>query len=521
MSFVRTLIFALVAVALGAYIYLYETPKAEKEAKGEGVVEFDAAKASRVRLSYPDDSTIELEKDGGQWKLVAPIAAPADNNAVDRFLEGVRDTRIERRLKKEEVESLAAYGLDKPTGTQGRLEITLEDGTTVPPVIMGNTTPVDHFAFGRVEGSDDVLVTPLLIHTSIKKTPFDFRKKRLFDVQPDQIGRISIHKGADRIELERSGEKNWNLILPKNDAADSQAAESIAGAFDTIEALAYFDGPGVNLDSLGLSEPTLTVTAHLAGGEQVGFKLGKEAADQPAGFYLQRSSDGQVAKVADWVAQKFGPSLDDLRSRALTACKPDDVVKITFTQGQDSYSLLREAAGKAWTMEPAPQEGHTVKQRIVDNLLRGLVDMKGDKIAGDAAGDADKARFGLDAPQARVELATKTGVCGVITAAKAPEAKAEAAEGAAATAGTKDASAPADAADPAAATEDEALAQALGRAAPPPKPAAPAPQYYLQGRDRSAVVTAGAHLFSRLAMKRDELVDAPPEPAPAKQDAGD
>ncbi|HYC57522.1 MAG TPA: DUF4340 domain-containing protein [Candidatus Binatia bacterium] len=548
MSFVRTLLVALVAVGLGAWIYLYEAPRLEQESKGDHVVAFDTARASHVLLTYPDQTKIELKKEGADWKVVAPITASADNDAVDRFLDGVRDTVVERRLKKDEIESLAAYGLDKPAGTQGRLEVTLEDGTKLVPVIIGNTTPVDHFAFARLEGSDEVLVTPLLIHTTIKKTPFDFRKKKLFEVQPDQIGRISIHAKDERIELERGGEKKWNLVLPKPDAADPQAAESIAGAFDTIDALAFLEGPDVDPAKLGLAEPTLTVTAHLTSGEKVGFKLGAEAPDQPAGLYLQRTGDGQIAKVPDWVPQKFGASSADLRSRAVTTCKPDDVVRMTFVQPADTYTLTREGPGKAWTMDPPPAQGQTIKQRIVDNLLRGLVDMKGDHIAGDAADDAERARFGLDAPVAKVELATKSAPCGIISAAKAAAAQpdtaahadqageasnAEAGSGnraAGADAPTVATGQPADAASGDAELARKAVMDALGDrssappsdegdAPPPAAPSVPPPRYYLQGRDRTAVVTAGEHLYSRLAMKRSELLDEPgPAPAAGKTD---
>ncbi len=316
----------------------------------------------------------------------------------------------------------------------------------------------------RVEGNDDVLLTPLLFHTTIKKTGFDFRSKSLVHVNPQAITRLTIEKAGRKIELEKKTD-DWALLSPINDRADAEAVRALVSTLPTIEALAYFEGPEIDRAKFGLDSPSLSVTAALAATGKVAFKLGVADEAAPAGSFFERVQDGpdaadpttaQVAKVADWVATTYGVEANDVRDRKLVRCDADAVVKMAFTRDGETFTLAREGAGKPWSIEPAGDGA--VVQRITDNALASLVDLKGDKLIGDAGDVAAKAAYALDKPLARVELSTKDGLCGAITGASR-------------------------------------------------EPGATTPVFYLQSDDRSAVLTASASQMSRLSMKRAEFVE--------------
>lgn len=448
---------AVAALGLCLYIYLFEVPKMQIEAKGDHVVEFEPAQTERIRLSYPNAAPLELTKKDGRWSLVAPVQAPADTNAVDLFLGAVRDATVERRIPSGEAGSAAGYGLDKEIGSQARLELTTAGGTVLPAVIVGNTTPVDFHAFVRVEGSDDVLVTPLIFHTSVRKTPFDFRTKTLLTVDPQSILRLTLDNGSDKIVLEKKGE-DWNLISPIADRADVEATLALTAALPTIEALAYFDGAEVDRKRFGLAPPSLVVKADVGEGEPVGFGLGAKGEEAPAGFYFERNGDAQVAKVGDWVAGTYGVTVNDVRDRRMLLCFPAAVLRMVFTRDGETFTLSREGIGKPWTMDGAAA-GESVSQRIADITLESLAQLKGDKVVGDGADAAAGAAYGLDRPLARVELDTKDGPCGGVTA------------------GSRE-------------------------------PGAASPVFYLKGDGRSAVVTASASQMSRLTLKRADFLES-------------
>jgi len=470
-SFIRTSLIAVLAVGLGLYIYFFEAPKMLQEAKGDHIVDVEAAQIEHIRLTYPAAKPVELVKMDGTWRLLSPIDAAADANQVDQFITALRDATIERRIPKDEAENLKSYGLDTDTGTQGRLELTLAGGRTLPAIVVGNTTPVDFHAFVRVEGKDEVLLTPLIFHTSIKKTGFDFRNKTLLHVDPQAISRLTLDKPGQKIVLERKGD-DWTLLSPTSDRADAETARGLVSTLPTIEAIAYFDGPEVNRPKFGLDAPSLTVTADVTGAAPVSFKLGTADEEPPAGTYFERGSDAQVAKVAAWAPTSYGIGANDVRDRRLVRCKASDVVRMTFTRDGDTFTLVREANGKPWSIEPAG-EGSVV-QRIADNELMSLVELKGDKLVGDATDTAGRAAYGLDKPLGRVELSTKAGLCGAISGGSKAPGVAE-------------------------------------------------PEYFLQSDDRSAVLAASTSQMSRLSLKRPEFVEMKvpaakvPGPATEKQ----
>lgn len=481
MSFLRTSLIALLAIGLGLYIYAVEAPQMAMEAKGDHVIDIEPAEVEHMKLTYPDTGPLELARKDGSWRLTAPIDAAADNHIVDLFIGALRDAIVERRIPKAEAEALASYGLEGSTGTRARLELTMAGGKALPAIVVGNTTPVDFHAFVRVEGNDEVLVTPLIFHTSVKKTAFEFRNKTLLHVVPQTIARLTIEKPGARIELEKDGNR-WKMLAPVSDRADAEAVRSLVSTMPDIEAIAYFEGAEIHRDKFGLDAPSLSVTAGLDDGGKVAFTLGVADQEAPAGSYFERIQDGpgapqaspdvttgRVAKVADWVASTFGVNANDVRDRQLLDCAADQVVKMAYTRDGDTFTLGREGAGKPWTIEPAG-EGAVV-QRITDNALQALIDLRGDSLIGDAADEASRATYGLDKPLARVELSDKNGPCGAITAGSTA-------------------------------------------------PGAATPVFHLQSDDRTAVLTASASQMSRLSMRRAEFVEMKADAA-AKESPGE
>ncbi len=476
MSFVRTLLLALVAAGLGAYLWFVEAPKLAQEAKADLLLEVDPATAEKVRLSYPDGTGIEVVKEDGQWMLTAPVRYRADNSTVENFLTTVKDTKIERRVARADAGALANYGLEGDTGTQARVEVTAAGGKPLPAIVLGIATPVGYQAFARREGTDEVLVIPLLLQSTVKKSPDELRFKTMFDTGSAGVKKVTIEKPGETIVLERVGTGDdiaWTMRAPKEDTADTESVRSMLDSLATIDAVAFFDGDKADRKAFGLEDGATRFTAERDDGAAVAFTLGKEATDQPAGFYFERASDRQVAKVSDWVATKFAPDANDLRDKRLLSCNADEIVSLAFSISGESFTLSRDAAGKPWKIAP-DVEGQTLNQRLVDNAVSSLVLARADAVIGDSASDADLGTWALDKPVARLDVTATTGPCASLAAS--PLEPAPAPEG-----------------DPAAARR------------------AAMKQFAVKKAGRSAVLRASEHEYSRIAMKRGAFVDAAPK----------
>lgn len=475
MSFVRTFVLLVVAAGLGAYLWLVEAPKVEQEARADLLLDFDPAAVEKLRLAYPDGTEIAVTKEGGHWKMTAPVVYAADDGIVENFFRTIQETKIERRLPKAEAGQLSAYGLEGERGSQARLELTLAGGQALPPVVLGIATPVGYQAFARREGSDEVLVIPLLLQSSARKDPSDLRLKTMFP-GADSSGakKVTIGDGATRIELERRGEAEWTMTSPLADSADTEAVRSMLDSIATVDAIAFTDGDKADRKAEGL-DPGTRVRVQKDDGSTLEFAVGNDATDAPAGTWFERLSDRQVVKAPDWVGKKFRPEPNELRQRRLLSCRAEDVRRMTWSYAGDTFTIAREDFGKPWTILPEVA-GQMVNQAVVDNAVQGLVAARTDAVVGDAADAEALSRYGLDHPSATLDVEGRSGPCASLLAGVAPVT-----------------------------LIDEA---ASGR-----------PQgvktYVVKDASRSAVMRASEHEYSRLAVKRAEFVDSAPAAAGA------
>ncbi|HXC52719.1 MAG TPA: DUF4340 domain-containing protein [Candidatus Limnocylindrales bacterium] len=476
MSFVRTIILVVIAAALGAWLFFVEGPKALLEAKKDYLIDVDPADVEKIHLVYTDQPEIEIVKEAGNWKLTKPVAYPAEKSVVENFLNTVKDAKIERRLEKNEAGALSSYGLEGPNGSQARIELTLEGGKPLPAVLLGIATPVGYQAFARRDGSDEVLVIPLLLQSSAKKTPSELRAKAMFPgVDSTGIKTVTIEKPGEKIEVERKSEFAWEMKSPVNDTADQESMRSMLDSLATIDAVGFYDGAEVDRKAFGLDEGATHFRAQREDGSQIAFTIGKAATDQPAGNYFERESDHQVVKAPDWVAQKFMPGAAELRDKRFLSCKLDEVRSLRFSMAGDTFTLAREAPGKPWTIDP-PAAGEVLNQRIVDNALNGLAAARADEVVADAPPGANLHQFGLDAPVARLEVGGANGSCGALSASPGP-ANAE---------------------------------------QPEPGTQPGGPKYYVKSDSRTAVLRATQHEYSRIATRRAEFVESAKAPDAAK-----
>ena len=91
----RTLLFALVAAGLGAYIWLVEKPRLDAEAEPDKLMKVETDRVTRVRLAYPDTPAIVLEKKDTDWRIAEPVQADADDGVVGNLLNQIADTKAE------------------------------------------------------------------------------------------------------------------------------------------------------------------------------------------------------------------------------------------------------------------------------------------------------------------------------------------------------------------------------------------------------------------------------------------
>ena len=154
MNFRNTLILVVIAVVVVAGVYFTEGQRdtaqdAAKTAGGQSVPVLDlkAADVTRLKVTDKDGKTVEAAREGGDWKLVAPTAAPGDTTRLDSAVRQVVETRATRKLEAKDV-NLAELALDKPAFT-----ISLTTAAGEKTLKVGDQTP-DKAAY-YIQRADD------------------------------------------------------------------------------------------------------------------------------------------------------------------------------------------------------------------------------------------------------------------------------------------------------------------------------------------------------------------------------
>ena len=456
----RTLALAAIVAALGTYIYVVERPRVADEQAGDFLLDLKPKEVTSITLRYPSTAPIRLERDGDGWRLREPLDFPADSGIVERLLDQIAETKVERRIKTSGAEPLATYGLDGD-GQQARISLATSAAAKLPDLVVGRTTPVGYSAFVRLEGSDEIVVTPLIFHTGIKKTVLELRKKRLFEIDPTRVIAMRVGDGAGGIQMERRGD-DWEIKAPIETRADAEQARALISSLNEIEALEFFDSPRPSDDVIGSGG--LHVRATLAGGDEIGFRLGKPVDSDPSGHYLVRDSDGLVVKVEPATAVKFPKDVNTLRDKRLFSCEANDLADVRFERA-DGQSFALSQSGGQWTVTPAPADG-TLRDNVVRRTVSGLLGLAGADVAAEDTAPSDLAAFGLDSPVVDVDLLRRDGSsCG------------------------------------------RALAGIRG-------PSSETPAYYVKRATNGLVMTLPSYLFSRIDVRRDDLIEIKPAPAP-------
>jgi len=404
----RIALLALVAAALGAYLYFFELPKAEQEAGKTKLLDVGADAVTGLTLVFPDRE-IELKKENGHWSLVRPVAAPADDAAVGAMVGSIVGSEVQKTLDQLPA-NLADFGLDKPDP----LVRVVAGDRTLPELKLGRTTAVGGKAYVRRGEEPRVLLVASSTRLGLDKKPDDLRDKRLLDFQDDAVTKVTIARGEAVVTLARKDKDTWT-VDPGAYPADLTEVRSYLSSLRSTRATGFADDAPAALTTYGLDVPRLRVGVY-TGGDAPAQELliGTEFTDKDQKrLYAKRGDRPGIVTVGEWTLRSLDKTPGQLRDKTVLAFDPARVgtVKVERPDGQ-GFTATR-SDGATWTLEGGGTPKKAMLQRYVDDVR----DLRGSDVAAEPA--TDLALFGLDAPALRITLSDRQGtVLGTLLVAK-------------------------------------------------------------------------------------------------------
>ena len=141
--------------------------------------------------------------------MVQPIQAPADYTSVEGLIGQLQSAQM-MALKDspDDLKDLKQYGLDKPEVTAtlgaGSSKVVLQLGAAADTVTVWARDPSKPAVFSIGNG----------LAEELRKTPFDLRRKEMFEFRPFNATRFEITRGKDTRAFERVKGTPRTLPIP-------------------------------------------------------------------------------------------------------------------------------------------------------------------------------------------------------------------------------------------------------------------------------------------------------------------
>jgi len=411
-SIPRILVLLVLVAALGAYLYVYEVPQAQKEGKKEKLAGVDKDAVTDVSLIYPDRE-IEVRQDGSTWRLVKPIDAPADETTVKGLIATLADAEVQKTID-DAPSDLAPFGLDKPTVT---VRLTTKDGKQSPPIAVGKNTAIGGKTYVRKDDEPKLYLTSSTVGFGLNKQVKDLRDKQVLVFQDDAVQKVEIVPAdAAPVVITRKDKDSWT-VDPGGHPADPTEVRSYLSSLRATRATDFPDDAPKDLAPYGLDKPRLVIhVATSADGSTppLGLLLGGEKTEGSQKLvYAKRADQPTIYALGDWTFRTLTKTEGQFRDKTILGFDPGRVGQAVIERKDGGGATLKRH-DTTWQLEGSDKP---TKVDAATRFLDDLRDLRGSDVAAEPPGDL--ARFGLDAPDLRIALTDKDGQpLGTVLAAK-------------------------------------------------------------------------------------------------------
>jgi hypothetical protein len=329
-----TLILVIVLAGLGGYIYFVDS---KRPATGVGdrdkVFAVEADQINEITVTAEGETTT-LRKENGAWKIAAPVAVDADSNEVSSLTTAIAGLDVSRVVD-ENAGNLAEYGLADP-----RIKVAFKaEGGVSGELHVGDKTPTQSDMYAVRPGQPRVFLVPSYQETSIAKSTFALRDKRILQFERDQVDTVAVQvPGAPTVQATRRG-TDWMLEAPIAARGDYGAIEGLLTRLATTSMTELIDPNSPQ--NFGLDSPTAVVTVG-SGSTRAALELG---AEQDGKLYARDRARQLIFAVDPSLAPELKKTAEDLRDKDVFEFRSFNVNRLRVTRGADTFEFQKIAAG--------------------------------------------------------------------------------------------------------------------------------------------------------------------------------
>ena len=365
------------------------------------VVEIEQSKISGISIKN-SESSIELSKKDGLWKIEQPLSDRADSTAISQLLSMLETLRHDSRIEfpaAQAAEKLKEFGVNE---SDLRLKLKSDSGKETE-LLLGNDSAIEGKVYVRVNGSDTVYVVRNALRNQLTKKVEDFRDKKLADTAPGLVSKVHVKTAEGEFELERKN-THWDFVKPlRARAADQKVNDLLASVLNAQVSQFLAEAP---TPEQALSEPRATITMAVEGEKEPLVLLigaAPTGEDNKEKSFAKLSSRAAVTVLSNAALDPLIRARpNDLRDRKLIRVSSDIVDRVTIEpNGRPKIVIARKAEN--WVLKNGESE-NTINEILASKLLADLQSAEATNFVADIA--ADLAQYHLSEPNLRVTLSS-------------------------------------------------------------------------------------------------------------------
>jgi hypothetical protein len=248
--------------------------KTVDELRDRDLVSFTTDDVQKLALAKDDGETIEIDRDGDQWKIVKPSPYKADDTQVREVIGALVNAKVADFVS-DTPSNVAQYGLEKPH-------------VTVTAYLKNGQQQSLLFGFKQTQsGKDGIYVrrgerAPVYtVHEYVMagadRSLLALRDKTVFAFDPEAVDSINVKDESNQFMIKRAAGGKWDIVEGgKTSPGDVPVVERFLDQLRDLKGNSIVADPMPSFMPFGLNTPGIDVTLLGKDGKQLGeIKLSK------------------------------------------------------------------------------------------------------------------------------------------------------------------------------------------------------------------------------------------------------
>lgn len=236
-------------------------------------------------------------------------------------------------------------------------------------------------------------------------------------LQADKIEELRITSAGGDATTAKKDNGAWQVLQPVTAKADESEISGITSALASIDVVRVIDENPTNLNEYGLSNPRIQVDFKAAGDKEYRKLLIGEKSPTGADLFAKRNDEKKVFLIPAFQETTFNKDTFALRDKSVLKFDREKVDGVEVAAAGKSLVMAKD--GPEWKIKK-PVETRA-DYGSVEGLVGRLQTIQMKSIASDQASPADLKKYGLEKPEATVNIAAGSTRATLLVGGKATD----------------------------------------------------------------------------------------------------